>query len=37
MVRLMLVLAPVACILAAIGASSVLDIHMRYLKVKLGI
>jgi dolichyl-diphosphooligosaccharide--protein glycosyltransferase len=36
MVRLMLVLAPVACILAAIGASSVLDIHMRYLKVKLG-
>jgi len=32
MVRLMLVLAPVACVMAAIGISSVLDTYMAYIK-----
>jgi dolichyl-diphosphooligosaccharide--protein glycosyltransferase len=32
MVRLMLVLAPVACVLAAIGVSSTLETYARYLK-----
>ena len=33
MVRLMLVLAPVMCILAGIGASSVLTVYMRNLDI----
>jgi len=32
MVRLMLVLAPIACILSAIGISSTLETYMRYIK-----
>lgn len=32
MVRLMLVLAPIACVMSAIGLSSVLETYMRHLK-----
>jgi len=36
MVRLMLVLSPVMCVLSAIGASSVLDTYMKFVKPKRG-
>jgi len=36
MVRLMLVLAPVACVMGAIGISSTLETYMAYLKPKAG-
>lgn len=36
MVRLMLVLAPIACVMAAIGISSTLETYMRFIKPRRG-